>query len=736
MLNYFRKFPIIRQLDSIDCGPSCLQMIALFYGKRTNISSLKEKSYISKDGVTLLGISEAAKSIGMEVKSVKITWEQLLCDVDYPCILHWNQKHFVVLYKIRKIKTTKPIIYIADPAHGKIKYCKNEFLKFWIQFNDASNAMGIALLLSPTNEFYNHSNNYTKKNIIKFISPYLLRYKKLIFQLISAMLISSVISFFLPFLTQSVVDIGIGEDNLNFVIVILIAQIMLSIGALVNNIIKNWLMLHISSRVSIGLISDFLYKLVNLPMSFFDSKRFGDIIQRIGDSSRIQNFLTGSLLSIIIAIISFIIYSIIISSYNSLILIVFFLGSMLYINWIMIFLKRRRKIEYRRFQSYSSNHNNMVQLINGMQDIKMNNCENAKLKEWGEIQSELFQVSISGQILGQAQNIGAAFIDQTKNIIISFIAAKSVIMGEMSLGMMVALQYIVGQLNAPISQFISFIQELQDAKISIERLREIHDLPNEQEYVQLQNIPNSSEIRLENVCFQYNGPNSEMVIDNLSITIPSNKVVAIVGASGSGKTTLIKLLLGFYLPTKGKILLNNVPIENYNCHNWRRNCGIVMQDGYIFSDTISKNIGICDEVPNLTKVKHAAKVACIDSFIESLPLGYNTKIGIDGHGLSSGQKQRILIARSVYKSANYLFFDEATNSLDANNEKFIMDNLFQIFTNKTVIIVAHRLSTVQNADIIIVLDSGKIIEIGSHSELIVKKDKYYTLIKNQLELGN
>ena len=592
--------------------------------------------------------------------------------------------------------------------------------------------------MEPTPKFYEEKGDEEHHRGITGLLKYLRPYKQFIVQLFLAMLTGSIISLIFPFLTQSVIDVGIGTGNLNFVVVILIAQVVLTLGQMANELIRSWLMLHINTRVSISLISDFLAKLMRLPISFFDSKMAGDIMQRIGDHSRIQTFLTSSLLSIVMAIVTFIVYAIVMGGYNLAILGIFLFGSALYIGWILLFMKKRRQLDYMRFQEASANQSSIVQLIGGMQDIKLNGCEKQKRWDWERIQARLFKVSIKGLVLGQTQQVGGTFIDQTKNVFISFLAASAVINGDMTLGMMTAMQYILGQLNAPISQFIKFAQEAQDASISLERLNEIQEKDDEEKsgHEYIREIPDNADIEFRNVCFQYNGPHSDKVLDEVNITIPHNKVTAIVGASGSGKTTMIKMMLGFYEPVLGEILLGGNRIRDYRPSVWRSLCGTVMQEGFIFSDTIENNIGVSDEVPDLERVKKAVKTANIDDFINGLPLRYNTKIGAEGNGISSGQKQRLLIARAAYKDARYLFLDEATNSLDAENEKIIMENFSSFFKNRTVVIVAHRLSTVKNADNIIVLDKGKVVEQGTHNELTQKRGHYYNLVKNQLELGN
>ena len=727
------NFPSYKQLDTMDCGPTCLKIIAQYHGRNYSLQTLREKCHINREGVSLLGISDAAELIGLKPTGVIIEWKELRESAPLPCIVHWNQQHFIVVYKIKRNK-----VYVSDPGAGLLVYDEKQFVKSWAQSNGQKFPKGIALILEPTPAFYIEKGDEDKRMNFYQLLTYLKPYKNYLAQLTIAMLTASILSLILPFLTQSVVDKGIGTNDLSFVIMMLIAQVALIFGQMANNLIRSWLMLHMTSRISISLISNFLSKLMRLPISFFDSKKLGDIMQRIGDFDRIQSFLTESMLSIVMAVLTFIIYGFVIGGYNIKILGIFLFGSLLYVLWILLFMKRRRKLDYMRFQEASNNQSSIVQLITGMQDIKLNNCEKQKRWEWERIQARLFHVSVKGLALGQTQDVGGTFIDQTKNVVISFIAASSVIDGGMTLGMMTALQYILGQLNAPISQFIQFVQSTQDAKISLERLGEIQEKEDEEPMNKsfISEIPNDVEIIFKDVTYQYDGPHSPKAVNYVSLTIPPNKVTAIVGSSGSGKSTIVKMMLGFYQPIEGEILLCGKNLSLYSHSAWRRVCGSVMQDGYIFSDTIANNIGVCDEIPDMERINYAAKIANINDFIESLPLGYNTKIGSDGMGLSSGQKQRILIARAAYKNAKMLFFDEATNSLDANNERTIMKKLKKMFNNKTVVVVAHRLSTVKNADNIIVMDHGSVIEQGNHAELIATRGYYYRLVKNQLELDN
>lgn len=726
------SFPFFPQYDAMDCGPSCLRMIAKHYGRHYTLESLRQKSHISREGVSMLGISAAAEEIGFKTIGVHISFNQLRNEVPLPCIVHWRQNHFVVVYKIKN-----DTVFVADPASGLLKYTVKEFLNGWIsRKGDADSDEGVALLLEPQPEFYSADGEKPDKAKFSFILQYLKPYKKLIVQLFMGMLIGTLLQLIFPFFTQSIVDYGIGNNNINFVTLILIAQLTLYAAQTAVEFIRSWILLHISTRINISIISDFLIKLMRLPIGFFDTKMIGDLMQRIGDHQRIESFLTSSTINTLFSFVTFVVFAFVLAFYSFKLLIVFLIGSALYVLWVLIFLKYRREIDYKRFSQASAEQSNLIQMITGMQEIKLNNCEKQKRWEWENIQAKLFKVSISGLRLSQWQQSGAIFINETKNILISFISARAVINGDMSLGMMMAVQTIVGQLNSPISQMIGFIQSAQDAKISLERLGEIHNRPNESENGDGKTsiFPDDKSISIDNLTFHYDTL-SDAVLKDVNLTIPEGKITAIVGMSGSGKTTLIKLLLGFYPPTKGNIRIGGLNLSNIDPQAWRARCGTVMQDGFIFSENIAKNIAIGEDHIDEHRLLHAAKIANIQDMIDSLPLGYNTKIGQEGNGISQGQKQRILIARAVYKDPDYIFLDEATNSLDANNERVIMDNLQAFFKGRTVVVVAHRLSTVKNADQIVVLNHGKITETGTHSELTSKKGEYYTLVKNQLELG-
>ncbi len=727
------KFPHYRQLDTMDCGPTCLRIIAKYYGKSYSLQTLREKSFITREGVSLLGISDAAESIGFRTLAAKIPFDKLKEEAPTPFIAHWRQQHFVVVYGFKKDK-----VLVSDPAHELVKYTKEEFLEGWLSDKDQGEETGVVLLLEPTPEFHSVDDEPLDKTGFSFLFKYLRPYKRFIIQLFLGLILGSLLQLIFPFLTQSIVDVGINNQDIDFVTLILVAQLMLYFSRTAVEFIRSWILLHIGTRMNISILSDFLIKLMKLPISFFDTKMIGDLLQRIDDHKRIEVFLTSSTLNILFSMVNLVIFGAVLAYYDLSIFTVFFIGSALYTIWILVFLKKRRDLDYKRFDQMSSNQSGLIQLITGMQEIKLHNSEKQKRWEWERIQAKLFKVSLKSLSLNQYQTAGSTLINEVKNIFISFIAAKAVIDGDITLGMMLAIQYIIGQLNSPINQLVGFIHSTQDAKISLERLGEIHEKDNEEEDSsnKVTIFPEDKSLKLEEVSFQYEGPHSEMVLKDIKMTIPEGKITAIVGASGSGKTTLLKLLLKFYEPSSGNLKLGDIKLSNISNRLWRDRCGAVMQDGFIFSDTIANNISVSDEIIDKEKLLYAVRTANIQDFIESMPLGYNTKIGSDGHGLSQGQKQRLLIARAVYKNPEYLYFDEATNALDANNEKVIMENLDKFFKNRTVVVVAHRLSTVKNADQIVVLQKGEITEVGTHQELTKKKGDYYELVKNQLELGN
>jgi ATP-binding cassette, subfamily B, bacterial len=733
------KFPVYKQLDAMDCGPTCLRMVAKYYGRIISLDYLRNKAEYGKQGVSMLGLADAAEAIGFKTIGAKLSFEQLINDAPLPAIIHWDQYHFVVLTK----GSTKNKLIIADPAKGMLKLNKEEFLKSWISTTENDVSKGTTLLLETTPffkqiEFLDDGQKQNSKIGWNYLLSYVKEHKAYFFQIFLGLIIGSILQLIFPYLTQSIVDTGINTHDLNFIQIVLAAQLMLLFSQTVVEFIRSRILMHISTRINISLLSGFWAKLLKLPMQFFDSKHPGDIIQRIGDHHRIESFLTGTALNTVFSIFNLILFSFVLLSYSTTIFIIFLVGSILYLFWIQFFLKYRRKIDYQRFAIASKENNATMQLVYGMQEIKLNNAENTFRWAWEGLQAGLFKLNFKGLSLAQYQQVGAFFINQGKNILITFIVAKLVIEGSLTLGMMLAIQYIIGQLNSPIEQLIGFTQQAQDAKISLERLNDIHSLDDEEPANnELQhNLPHEHSINIKNLSFTYPGAGNEPVLKNINLQIPEGKVTAIVGMSGSGKSTLIKLLLRFYENYKGDVHLGTANLKNISPKFWRSVCGSVMQDSFIFNDNIQKNITVTGDKIDNDRLMNACKTANILSFIESLPLGFYTKLGAEGNGISGGQKQRISIARAVYKDPQFIFFDEATNSLDANNEKVILENLQQFFKNKTVVVVAHRLSTVKNADKIVVLENGEVAEEGTHDELTLRRGKYYELVKNQLELGN
>lgn len=735
------NFPIYIQPDAMDCGPACLRMICSFYGKDYSLKKLREYTFIGKDGVSLMGISKAADKIGFKTIGGRVEIDSIVNKAILPCIIHWDQEHFVVLYKIKKKKNEK-IFYIADPGKGLVQYKEREFSDHWISMRLKGEEKGVILLLEPTELFYQQEgdeNNNHSRGELKFLTTYFKRYKKFFWQLIIGLLVGSLLQLIFPFLTQAIVDIGIGNRDVSFIWLILLAQLMLILGRTSIDFIRRRILLHISTRINISLISDFFIKLMKLPMKFFDTKLLGDLLQRIEDHSRIERFLTAQSLNMLFSLFSFIVFGIVLFIYSLKIFLVFLMGSIIYGIWILFFLKRRRVLDYKTFEQQAINRSKTYQLINGMQEIKLQGCEQRKRWEWEDTQANLFDVNMQALSLQQTQEAGSICINEVKNLMITILAATAVIHGELTLGMMLSVQYIIGQLNSPVEHIMNFIYQWQDVSISLERVSEIHNKEDEENMGKnIKSLDNNvnKDLVIKDLVFQYEGPYSKKVLNNINLAIPQGKITAIVGASGSGKTTLIKLLLGSYTPTEGSIEVGNTPLDKFNLVWWRTQCGAVMQDGFIFSESIAKNIAVSDDDIDTVKLKDAAQIANVDVFISQLPLSYNTIVGQEGQGISQGQKQRLLIARAVYKDPQFIFLDEATNALDANNEKVILDNLTKFYEGKTVVVVAHRLSTVKNADQIVVIDNGEIAEQGNHETLTQLKGKYYQLVKNQLELGN
>lgn len=736
-------FTLVRQRDTKDCGPSCLAMIVKHYGGSFNINSIRTDCALNREGVSLLGISKAAEELGFKSVGGRLSFSSLASEALLPCIVHWSQNHFVVVYKVKNQKKGDCTIYVADPGKGLVSYTKEEFCEHWVSTKTNGEEKGIVLLLEPTNQFYTQNDTETvlTQSRMAFLWSYLKKYKRFFTQLIFGLLLGSLLQLIFPFLTQAVVDTGIGGKDIGFVWLVLMAEMMLLFSRTAIEFIRSKILLHISTRINISLISDFFIKLMKLPMNFFDTKQMGDLLQRIEDHRRVEQFLTSSSLSLLFSFFTFLVFGVVLVFYNLGVFAVFLFGTLLYAGWIVLFLEKRRLLDYKFFEQAGRNRNVTYQLIDGMQEIKLQGCEQRKRWEWEDVQADLFKVNLQALNLQQVQQAGSITINEVKNILITVLAATSVIQGNMTLGMMLAVQYIIGQLNSPVEQLIHFVYSWQDVSISLDRMNEIHTETNEENAERTRSSyteesTDGHSLAIKDLSFKYNIYSSKNILSDINLLIPNGKVTAIVGASGSGKTTLIKLLLGFYEPLSGSIQIGSANLSECNLGWWRSQCGAVMQEGYLFSDTIAKNIAISDDDPNIERIRHAARVANIADYVEALPLAYNTMIGQDGQGISQGQRQRILIARVIYKNPMFVFLDEATNALDANNEQAITDNLLDFYKGKTVIVVAHRLSTVRNADQIVVLNEGKIVELGTHEELIGKRGNYYGLIKNQLELGN
>lgn len=730
----------IRQYDQMDCGPSCLGMVSNHYGKDISLNFLREKCYITKEGVSLLGIDEAAQELGFETFSASLNIDELkkIDNYNFPCVLYWNNNHFVVLkdYSKKSILSNQKKWQIADPSHGFIELNDEKFKKSWL----GENEKGVALFLKPKEKFYDTEFKKPEKISLNYFLKYFKEHKRKLISVFLLMLLGSFINMIFPFLTQFLIDKGITNKDINYIELILFSQLSLYVGAIIIEIFRNWSLLIIGTKISIQIISDFLYKILELPLSFFDSKLIGDFKQRIQDNDRIEYFLTSQSISTLFSTITFTVFFAVLAYYNVKVLLIYISLTILSILWSNYFLKKRKVLDYHKFVENSNNQESIYEILNGVSEMKLNNFEEHKCNQWKEVQSKLFKINLKILKLDQIQTSGFNFINHIKNICVSFYTAVLVVQGDMSLGVLLSVSYIIGMMNSPVDQFVLFLRSLQEAKLSLARLNEVQSKPSEEKEsyskLELSKSNLNSGIKLSNVSFQYEGPRSPFVLENIDMYIPDGKITAIVGASGSGKTTLMKMLLRFYNSIGGHISYNGQNILNISPKDLRKNCGVVMQDGFIFSDTIKRNIATSDEEIDYDRLKNAVKVANIEEYIESLPLKYDTKIGAAGSGLSGGQKQRILIARAVYKNPHYVFFDEATSALDAENEKIIHDNLFGFFKGKTVVIIAHRLSTVKHADQIVVLKKGKISEVGSHAQLVNRKGDYFSLVKNQLELGS
>lgn len=726
-----KRFPFYPQLEAMDCGSTCLRMVAKFYGRFYSLEYLREISNTGKDGVSLLDLSEAAELIGLKTLAVEADIVQLLDVIPKPCIINWGNNHFVVVYHQDSSK-----VWIADPAQGKYKLNNDEFIQKWIGEDADVENSGIVLICQSTPDFYTFNGKESQKGSWQYVSNYFKQYKALIFQIIIGLFLGSTLQLLFPFFIKSIVDIGINNNDLSFIALVLIAQLILFISQISVEFIRNWNILHVGSRVNISLLSDFLIKLTKLPFRFFDTKLPGDLIQRFNDHERVQKFLSSTSLISIFSILNLLAFGVVLLFWNKAIFTIFIIGSLLNIFWVLGFMKWRKSLDLKRFEYKRDNQNSINEMITGMQDIKLFNAEKLKRWSWEKVQAKLFNTETENLKLEQVQRAGALFFNETKNLLIIYLVAQGVLNTTLTLGMLVAIQYIIGQLNMQINQLTEFLKSMQDAKISLERIGEIHHKENDTVIEENNNVfLSQGDIVLENVNFSYAGVNSTPNIKKINLSIPNGKITAILGPSGSGKTTLLKILLNLYKPTEGNIKLGELNLLSVNPRLWRSKIGVVMQDGHLFSDSIAKNIALGEEIIDKRKLQQSISIANLQSYIEYLPLGYNTVIGPEGQGLSQGQKQRILIARAVYKEPDFLFFDEATSALDTFNEMLILENLKAAFKNKTIIIVSHRLSTVLKADQIVVMEDGEMIEVGSHEELTFVRGAYYQLVKNTLELG-
>lgn len=725
------KNAFVRQKDAMQCGTACLAMMCRHYGYDIGIDEIERLCPSSRDGVSLLAISETATGLGLENATAKMSVDRL-SEMPLPCILHWNQNHFVVLCKVSK---NGKHFFVADPGVGHVRYSRSEFASRWA---GNESGKGIAMLLQPTPDFFkNREKRRQKKRTLRFILGYMAKYKRHFTNILLGLAVGSVLQLIMPFLTQAIVDVGIKKQDIGIIWLILAGELMIVLGRTATDFIRRWLLLHISMRVNISLVSDFFIKLLRLPMSYFDRKLTGDLMQRIADHARVQTFLTTQVLGVSFSVLNFLIFGIVLAFYDAAIFWVFMAGSAVYGLWITFFLRRRKVLDYELFERQSENQNKTFQFLTSMQEIKLQDCERRRRWEWEDVQADLFAVQMKILKLGQSEEAGAIFINEVKNILITVMAAAAVINGEITLGAMLAVQYIIGQLNSPVEQLMAFVYSLQDVKISLERINEVHlGRDEEADTGKLTRFESEKSIKIKHLDFKYDPHALKHVLRDINLTIPQGKVTAIVGASGCGKSTLIKILLGYYPPGGGSVSVAGCDLSRYSLKWWRRQCGVVMQDGVIFSESIARNIAADDNEIDRTRLHEAARIANIHDYITGLPLQYDTKIGAEGNGLSQGQKQRILIARAVYRNPDFIFLDEATNALDAGNERCIVENLAEFYRGRTVVVVAHRLSTVRNADNIIVLEGGKVVESGTHASLTEARGAYYRLVKNQLELGD
>lgn len=724
------NYPFVRQYDAMDCGPACISMVALSHGKHLSLETVRKKAWITREGVSFLGLKTAAESIGFNAAGVKIPFSRLKDDAPLPCIVHWRQNHFIVVNRISEEK-----IWVSDPAIGRIRMTHDEFRQGWISGETGGEPAGMALLLEPGPSFASLQDDPPSKGGFEFLIPYLKPYRKQIILLLAGLIVSSAIQLVFPFLTQAIIDRGIDGGDIRFIWLVLAGQLALTAGRLAVEFSRGWLLLHMGTKLNVTIVSDFLARLMDMPISYFDTKLNGDILQRIDDNSRIENYLTSSSLAILFSMFNFIVFGVVLAIYSIHVLLVFIAGTALYILYVTLFMQSRERLDNIRFMQMAEAGNRMINIVNGMQEIKLAGNEASNRREWEEQQRGIFTTRVKGLRIQQFQTAGGTLIHESVNIIITVISATQVINGSMTLGMMLAVQFITGQLNGPVSQIVNFMMATQDARISLERLSEVHAMEPEEKAGQGVPMPEKADIEVRNISFRYEGPGSPWVLRNLDLTVPAGMTTAVVGESGSGKTTLLKMLMAFYRPEEGSVLIGGRRLDEISISSMRKNTGAVMQEGYIFPDTILGNIAPGEENPDTERVAEAVRVANLQPLLDLLPSGLKTRVGQGGHGLSQGQRQRILIARVVYKRPALLLLDEATSALDASNERMISENLAGFYAGRTVVIVAHRLSTVRHADNIVVLDRGRVAESGTHASLTALRGTYYRLIKDQLEMG-